>query len=344
MQEISAKAPFFIIGHPRSGTTLLQILLDAHPNIVIPPESHIFVRFAEIFDSYGDLSEVSNLELFVQDILNDERIKLWGLNISVVDFCRQLKTFSIKGVLSLLFELYAQREGKTRWGDKTPQHALYLQEIKRVFPEGKFIHLVRDGRDVAESLKRVIIGKKSISGIAHRWKKYILFFQEFKLTLQPDDFIEVYYEDLVQNTEYELSKILEFLGENPQDLVKFIPDTGRKQEYLKSKTVHSSLNEAISSKKVGIFQKKMRKRDIEIFESIAFDALKIHIYPLTTSGKTKVKFHEKIRDLIEDNLLRYLIKFIKLDRINLVKKQIKFGFQFQMRKLLRSRRNPHKIN
>lgn len=157
MKESLKKPPFFIVGHPRSGTTLLQILLDAHPNIVIPPESHIFVRFSEIFNHYGDLSQAYNRQLLVQDILNDEQIKLWNLDISASDFCRQLKDFSVKGIISCLFELYAQRDGKHQWGDKTPQHALYLQEIKATFPNAKFIHLIRDGRDVSESLKRLAI-------------------------------------------------------------------------------------------------------------------------------------------------------------------------------------------
>ncbi|NEQ76177.1 MAG: sulfotransferase [Okeania sp. SIO2C9] len=76
---------------PRSGTTLLQILIDAHPNIIIPSESHIFERFSDIFDYYGVLQKDSNLYLFVKHILQDLCIKEWGLGISVIDFCKQLK-------------------------------------------------------------------------------------------------------------------------------------------------------------------------------------------------------------------------------------------------------------
>ncbi|WP_287279044.1 sulfotransferase [Okeania sp. SIO2G5] len=65
------ETPFLIVGCPRSGTTLLQIIIDAHPNIIIPPESHIFERFSDIFNYYGDLQKDSNLYLFVKDILQD---------------------------------------------------------------------------------------------------------------------------------------------------------------------------------------------------------------------------------------------------------------------------------
>lgn len=139
MSNVSTREPFFVVGCPRSGTTLLQILVDAHPNIAIPPESHIFCRFSKLFDKYGNLHKKTNLQLLVKDILRDDRIRLFDLDISVSDFCSQLKSISLKSVISLVFELYAQKEAKKRWGDKTPQHALYLNEIKTLLPEAKFI-------------------------------------------------------------------------------------------------------------------------------------------------------------------------------------------------------------
>ena len=340
MKETSTKTPFFIVGCPRSGTTLLQVLMDAHPDISIPPESHIFARFSEIFDNYGDLRQDSNLRLFVKDILNDEQIKLWGLEISVSAFCSQLHERSVRGVISLLFELYAEREGKTKWGDKTPQHAIYLKEIKRLFPEAKIIHLIRDGRDVAESLSRILIGPKSIYGMAQRWRKYILSCQEFKNNINSDDFLEVHYENLVKNPEKELSKIFDFLGEDYSDVVQHIPETGRKQHYVNAATLHGSLNKSISGQKIGVFKSKFKPREIEIFESIAGETLTGYGYSLETSGKTQIKPNEMIVFFIEDYLLRYLIKFVRPDMITLITRQIKFEAQLRTRKLLRAINNP----
>jgi len=135
-------APFFIVGCPRSGTTLLQVLLDAHPRIAIPVEGHLFSRFGRIFDRYGDLRQERNLRLFVSDVLHDKRISLWNLEVSVSEFLRELKTPSVRGVFERLYELYTRREGKARWGDKSPVHALHIRDIKQVFPEAKFIHLL----------------------------------------------------------------------------------------------------------------------------------------------------------------------------------------------------------
>ncbi|NET82464.1 MAG: sulfotransferase [Moorea sp. SIO1F2] len=322
MKETSTETPFFIVGCPRSGTTLLQVLMDAHPDICIPPESHIFPRFSESFDDYGDLSQNYNLKLFVKDILNDEPIKLWGLKISVPAFCSKLQERSVKGVISRLFELYAEREGKSKWGDKTPQHAMYLKQIKALFPQSRIIHIIRDGRDVAESLSRVLIGPKSIYGIAHRWKKYILSFQEFKKTINSHEFLEVHYENLVKNPKKELSKIFKFLGEDysedDSEVVQDIPETVRKHHYLKAATLHDSLNKSISSQKIGVFKSKFKTREIEIFESIAGEALTGYGYSLETSGKTHIKRKEMIVFFIEDYLLRYLKKFVRPDMMTLI--------------------------
>ncbi|NEP14079.1 MAG: sulfotransferase [Symploca sp. SIO2C1] len=342
MTETSTKAPFFIVGCPRSGTTLLQVLMDAHPDISIPPESHIFARFSEIFDNYGDLHQDDNLKLFVKDILNDEQIKLWGLKISVSDFCSQLHERSVKGVISLLFELYAEREGKNKWGDKTPQHAIYLKEIKTIFPESKIIHLIRDGRDVAESLSRVLIGPKSIYGIAHRWRKYILSLQQFKNKINSDDFLEVHYENLVKDPEKELSKIFDFLGEAHSDVAQYITKTNRKEHYVNAATIHGSLNQSISGQKIGVFKNKFKLRQIEIIESIIGKELTGSGYCLETSGKTQIKINEMIVFFMEDYLLRYLIKFFRPDMITLIKRQIKFELQFRIRKLLITMKNPRR--
>ncbi|MBE9126145.1 MULTISPECIES: sulfotransferase family protein [unclassified Coleofasciculus] len=333
------KLPFFIVGCPRSGTSLLQMLMNLHPNIAIPPESHIFERFSGVFANYGDLHKSSNLQLFVKDILHDKRIKEWGLEISVAEFCTQIKIVSIKGVVSLLFELYAQKNGKKRWGDKTPQHAMYLKEINKIFPEAKFIHLIRDGRDVAESLKRVPIGPKSIYKIAHRWRKYILAFEEFKQSTDTRNWIEVHYEDLVQNLNSELFKIFDFLEEDRITVTRNIPEIEIKKQYIKSAALHNSLNKTISEKKIGVFKTKLKRREIEIFEYVAGDALINCEYEMATSRIFPIKIYERIVFFIEDNYLRYLFKFTNYDAFNLFKKQINYDLQVKTRKLLRSIKN-----
>jgi hypothetical protein len=340
MENSTTKVPFFIIGCPRSGTTLLQLLINSHPKIAIPPESHIFVRFSKIFENYGDLNNKANLKLFVQDLLKDYHIRDWDLGVSVDDFCDQLKEKSLRNVIALLLELYAQKDLKIRWGDKTPQHMLHVREIKKIFPEAKFIHLIRDGRDVAVSSSRIFVGPPSIYGIAHEWRKYIEIFDKFKKNLNHNEYLEVRYEDLVRNPEAELKKIFIFLKEEPIAASKGqnLPNSTAKEYYIQTDAHMLSLNAPISDKKIGTYKKKFTTREIEIFETITKDSLTKLGYELTTNADAKITIIEKLLFYIKDKLYRYYRKYFRPKEINKAWILFRREAQFHLRSFIRSKR------
>lgn len=289
-------SPFFIVGSPRSGTTLLQTLLDAHPSLAIPPESHVFDHFYELTGSYGDLRTPEALERFAADLLQDERIKRWGLAMGPQEFCRGIQApVSFRKILERLFTLYAEKEGKSRWGDKTPEHTLFLSAVLQTFPEARFIHLVRDGRDVAESLSRMFFGPITIDKKAELWRCYTQAFYEFKKSLPADRYLEIHYEALVRNPEGEVRKIIQFLGEVPLAAGAAVPETRLKQVYLSTDDgTHQSLSQPISDKKIGSFKQQLSARQIEIFEAIAGDMLKAYGYELVSSGQKGLSLSERM--------------------------------------------------
>lgn len=118
MNTKKTKQPFFIVGCPRSGTTLLQILLDSHPDITIPPESQIFIRFSPIFKFYGDLGKPENIKRFVSDLVKDFAIRDWNLDISIGKYVAQSKGNGIKDIISYIFEEYSRKEKKLDGGTK----------------------------------------------------------------------------------------------------------------------------------------------------------------------------------------------------------------------------------
>jgi hypothetical protein len=314
MRQISDKPPFFIVGCPRSGTTLLQLLVESHPNIAIPPESHIFKRFSDIFHCYGDLSKSANLRRFVHDLFRDYFIRNWELGVTANEFCSQLQERSIRGVLSLLMAKYARKEGACRWGEKTPYHLFYAKQINDIFPQAKFIHLVRDGRDVAASSKRVPVGPPSVYGVAKEWKCYIATFNEFKNDLDPDRWIEVRYEDIVRNTNAELGRIFRFLGETPVQVGADVPTSFSKERYVRAHNVHRrSLKESISTAKIGVYKKALTSRELEIFEHVAGDALQAYGYPLRTRDRLAVTIAppERSRYFMADKFYRYFRKYFQ---------------------------------
>lgn len=333
MLDHQTKPPFFIVGCGRSGTTLLQILLDTCPNIAIPPESFLFARFSRIFGAYGDLRHEKNLRRFVEDLLSDARIREWKLRVTVADFCKEVKDFSIRGVLSVLFGFYAQQERKSRWGEKTPYHAFYLSQIKAVFRDAKIIHLVRDGRDVAASYKEIWFGPTSAASAAALWRKYINIFQEFKRTAKPDDYLEIKYEDMVANPQESVDRISRFLNEDSYDVQTSLPESDRRRFYLNISGHHQSLSEPISKNKTGMFKQKLKPREVEMFESVAGRELELYGYqriyqhPLPVSLIDSVKAFLIDRYFFVSRRIRHPKNFIRE-----ISQQIQMRWRYLLRK------------
>ncbi len=141
----------FVVGVPRSGTTLLRLMLDAHSELAIPPETHFIPKLIKLCEKgSGDMRE-NALEL----ITNHRR---WpDFEISAEDLAERLDRASkldATAVVRSFYETYAAAQGKTRWGEKTPQYLRMMGRIARTLPEARFVHIVRDGRDVALSCCR----------------------------------------------------------------------------------------------------------------------------------------------------------------------------------------------
>ncbi len=208
--EAELPAPF-VVGVGRSGTTLLRMMLDAHPELAMPPETHFVPQFIQ---SSGRLR--FSPKLAVKTIVEDEnrRWNDFGLDADELrtEFER-LETFNTADVLRTFYRLYASRHGKTRWGDKTPDYVRKMKKIQNTLPEARFIHVIRDGRDVALSHNARILrrGKEPVKPreMARRWRKRII-----KSRLDAEEvehYIEVRYEDLVTDTESVLRRVCEHI-------------------------------------------------------------------------------------------------------------------------------------
>ena len=148
MADPNVRRPIFIIGCVRSGTTLLRAMMNAHPNIAIPYEAGRFstsVREASPWTKVWTRREVQQP---IEEFFSNQWTKFWKLDTDKV-ICQlgDGKEFRFEEILSAIYRTYAIAQGKERWGDKTPFNVCDLSELKRVFPQAKFVHIVRDGRD-----------------------------------------------------------------------------------------------------------------------------------------------------------------------------------------------------
>jgi hypothetical protein len=201
----------FVVGVGRSGTTLLRMMLDTHPELAIPPESHFLNPFIQ---ASGRLR--FNAKVACRTIVNDERRRWNDFGLEEAELLARLEAiepFNTADALRAFFELYADKHGKPRWGDKTPDYVRKMKKIQKTLPEARFIHVIRDGRDAGLSQNSRVVkrGKEPVPPreLARRWRKRIIKAQEDSAEIE--HYIEVRYEDLVADTETVLRRVCEHI-------------------------------------------------------------------------------------------------------------------------------------
>ena len=154
------KEPFFIVGVGRSGTTMLRLMLTSHPSIAVPYESHFLTRYYEKLDSYGALEQRENLETLLRDILSEELLLSWDHEFDFDELISEIaEPVTLGSVFNAVYLNYARAKNKVRWGDKS-DYLDRMHIVNDIFPDAKFIHIVRDGRDVVNSVLKLPWGPK----------------------------------------------------------------------------------------------------------------------------------------------------------------------------------------
>lgn len=204
-------APIFIIGLNRSGTTLLRLMLDAHSRIAIPNESHFFLRYYERRAELADLREPHRRLALVEEILGERYVQLWDRKLAPSDIDLEQCT-SLEETIRQIYLAYARAFGKDLWGDKTPEYATEAHILNRMFPDARFIHLIRDGRDVALSIIQRTWGPNDFVTAMRSWAADVTWTRKMLAMLPEDKYVELRFEDLIAQPEAELRRLTDFLG------------------------------------------------------------------------------------------------------------------------------------
>ncbi len=194
-----------IVGVPRSGTTLLRMMLDAHSELAIPPETGFLAEAAHRRSESWTPDGVATL-IHSSRAWPDFHLEESGLRRELL----RCRPFALDAGLRAFYRLYARRFRKARWGDKTPDYGRHMQAIAGVLPEACFIHLLRDGRDVAASVRALWFSPGAdLATIAQDWLERIEATRRQAVGLQ---YLEVRYEDLVDNPEAVLRRVCDFVA------------------------------------------------------------------------------------------------------------------------------------
>jgi hypothetical protein len=196
-----APAPF-VVGVSRSGTTLVRLMLDAHPALAIPPETQFvpgLLRVMARLERKG-LSDAELRRRALERITGARRWNDFGLPPDALERgLEALDPVTPGGVVRAFFGAYAELLGKPRWGSKSPGYMKSMALISRHVPEARFIHLVRDPRDVAASLRELSWGPDDVGEAAHDWVSKIEQAREQAGELPPGAYLELRYEDLIED-------------------------------------------------------------------------------------------------------------------------------------------------
>lgn len=261
------RRPFFIFGCPRSGTSLLTRMLDSHPNLAIPYETHLYNRVYPLVRRYCDLSRPRTRARLVAEILRTDPLTKWSPRPSLAETLAAISRDDFHGIFEGLMRAWTRRQGKSRWGEKTPPHTLCWRTILAGFPDLQVIHLIRDGRDVALSHKAAPFGPKHVYAVAQRWVQYLSAAEEAQAALGERAFLSVRYEDLVAEPERELRRICTFLGEGfTPAMLAFHNDA---ITYPTDRRNFDNLRRPLLSDNTEKWRRRMSARELRIFEAVA---------------------------------------------------------------------------
>jgi Sulfotransferase family len=273
----------FVCGVTRSGTTLVRLMLDSHPEVAIPGETHWLPKLIKAQERRKRSADE------LADLIVDH--KRWGdFHLDAGELrerFRALDPVTAADAIRAFYMLYAEREGKSRYGDKTPGYVQEMRRIQRVLPEARFVHIIRDGRDVSLSHMRMNWGPETYAQSARLWRNRIR--KARKVAPSINHYAEIKFEDLVADTEGVVRRVCEFIEldfdpvmldyheraeERLAEKARELPRKNRPPQPAAARLEsHRLAKEPPRSDRVGMWRERMTPEEVAEYEAVAGDML-----------------------------------------------------------------------
>ncbi|MHB1445624.1 MAG: sulfotransferase family protein [Acidimicrobiales bacterium] len=209
-----APRPIFVIGAARSGTTLLQAMLGAHPSIAALPEMHFWFRIVNLSDYWGDLTDPARFRDALSELVSLPAglLDRFGFDVSRLMAHLPGGPLSYASLLDAVGLDLCRREGKTRWSEKTPWQT--AEQIWQLFPEAQVIHLLREPRRTISSTMGMPFNDLPAWKLAEQWDRYTVANIRSGTARGTRYYLQVRYEDLVRSPATTLGLVCSFLVED----------------------------------------------------------------------------------------------------------------------------------
>ena len=250
--DLAAFDPIFIVGAPRSGTTLLRSMLSRHPRIGLSDETYYFYPVYRRCRTFGDLADESNRKALIESYLATQRMQHLNLDLSRLKGRLMADGTSYPAFFAVILRCYAEAQGKVRSGEKLHSHPRYRGTLLDWYPKSRVIHLVRDPRDVCASLLDMPWGRKATTANANLWVDLTAAAERGQGN---DRFCRVRYEDIVADPEVAMQELCEFIGEvfDPAMLSTTPVPTAEKPWFARSRG-------PVSKERLGNWRHRLRAR------------------------------------------------------------------------------------
>ena len=274
--------PFFVIGAGRSGTTLLRLILAGHSRLHIPPETRFVRPLVRELPLSGQLTP-AQIGRAVAIMTGDYR---WpDMEIAASDlhhWALSLPKPSLVDIIDLVYRRLLTRADKPRFGDKTPIYFEIVPQLAALYPGAKFIHLIRDGRDVA--ISRIDLDwDRYCERNRFEWALAMAKRREYIQSPYAGQILEGRYEDLVSNVEGTVRQICAFLGEQFEpgmlswrQLTALVP--------AREKHIHRKLGQQVSSDDIAVWRHRLSALECFAMEACLYRDLERLGYQLRFSG------------------------------------------------------------
>jgi len=294
------KPPFFVLGAQRSGTTMLRLMLNHHPRLAVPHETRFIVNSFRRLTQYPDLTDRATLERLLDDIEKEPAVRD-GEHVTDREKILSHPIANFADLVDAIMSEKATSLGKERWGDKTPFYVSEVDVLWKVFPDARIVHLVRDGRDVAVSQRKIEWAGNSIPRLAHDWRWKVTVCHKVG-SVRSDQFMELRYEDLVRDPAENLRLICEFLDEDFAPEMLDYHKTAESSVPSKSLKWHRNSVKAPDVSKLGVWKQQLSQSDRIIYEQIAGDALEMFGYE---RERLPSNFSSRLKNLYYASVVRW---------------------------------------
>jgi hypothetical protein len=267
--------PVFMFGMERSGTTLLSMIIGAHPDVDVPlaTTGMWFSFYEQVQQRYNNLTNAADLDHLLDDVLSHDRVKIWNTRLDREEIRSKLMPGCFGSVISAVHQQRAEVENKKYWMNMDIATLDNMHIVNEWFPAARFVHILRDGRDVALSHQTMPYGAGNIGECATAWLNRIGQNLRMGHMLGKERYIAFRYEDLVDKTEETLKCICQFCGINYSQEMLSYSDTVDRRVPKDKMWLWPALKDAPRRDKMYRWKSSMTENQRIVFEGIAGELL-----------------------------------------------------------------------